>query len=227
MERKELQKILDTIKERYETELVPIGIHSKNLRVLTLKDIDEVTEKAVETPVGGKVALLYWGRIWEASLVLASFIGEQNLRADTTVLELGCGIGVTGLFLAAWGHRVVLTDINEDALLFANANIHLNDLGDRAQALKLDWRNPTLKGQFDYVIGSEIVYERDTYPAIIDVLRRYLKPMGTIYMSEGVRPVESTFYSLLEPYFRYEKRKLVMHTDDERHRVSIYTIRWK
>ncbi len=219
LKEKELQGILNSIKERYDTELVPIGIGSAQLRILTIRNLDEIIEKSVESTQ----RLPYWAKIWEASIVLASFIGEQKLKSKASVLELGAGMGVTGLFMAAWGNRVLMTDINENALLFARANVYLNDLEERVVVKKLDWMKPRLNRQFDYIVGSEIVYDRSSFPYLLDLLRKYLKPTGTLFLAEGRRARQSTFFPLMEKYFRYERRNLVMHSGDERYRISIYS----
>ncbi len=217
------QEILNRIEAKYETELVPIGMKSAQLKILTVKDIDVLIEKSAEKAKPGELRLPYWARIWEASIVLASFIGEQELREGASVLELGAGMGVTGLFMAAWGNKVLLTDNNEDALLFVRANIFLNDLQNNADVMMLDWASPNLKQQFDYIVGSEIVYVRETFPYLIELFRKYLKPTGTIFLAEGVRGGQSSFFKLMEKHFKYEKRGLVMRSGDEQYRVFIYT----
>ncbi|HEC32414.1 MAG TPA: methyltransferase domain-containing protein [Deltaproteobacteria bacterium] len=218
----ELQDILNRIKARYKTELVPIGIRSAQLKILAVKDIDALIDQAVTKSGTGDVRFKYWGKIWEASIVLASFIGEQDLMSGASVLELGAGTGVTGLFMAAWGNRVLLTDNSEDALLFARANIYLNDLQSNADVKLLDWTNPDLDRQFDYIVGSEIVHDENMFPHLLDLFIKYLKPSGTIFLAEAVKSNQSSFFEMLVKYFRYERRGLVMRSGDEQYRVSIY-----
>ena len=44
----DLQKLLDTIRKKYETELVPITVGSDQLRVLTIRNLDEIIEETAE-----------------------------------------------------------------------------------------------------------------------------------------------------------------------------------
>ncbi len=222
-ESEEAQEILNRIKTKFETALVPIGIGAAQLKILVVKDIDMLIEKAAGDPKIKNLHLPYWARIWEASIVLASFISEQTLKKGASVLELGAGMGITGLFMAAWGNKVLLTDNNEDALLFTRVNILLNDLQNNASVMKLDWANPELGQQFDFIVGSEIVYDRNTFRYLIDIFRKHLKPTGTIFLAEGLRSGrQSSFFELLEKHFRYERRGLVMRSGDEQYRVFVY-----
>lgn len=227
LEDQDLQKLLDTIRQKYETELVPITVGSEQLRFLTIQNLDEVIVETAEKGETGKIKLPYWGKIWESSVVLAHFIESKKLKPGTTVLELGAGVGVVGLFAASWGQNVTITDNNDEALLFAMANAMLNDLQEKAHVVKLDWTNPQMDKQFDYIIGSEIIYVRETYPFLIKLFQRFLKPAGTIFLAKSTSLPAKTFFPLLDKEYKYEEKRLVMRSNGEKFHITIYTVRNK
>lgn len=60
-----------------------------------------------------------------------------------TLLELGAGCGILSLIAARYGFsRIVLSDIVEDALRFAQANVLRNSLEDRVEVCHLDVTAP-------------------------------------------------------------------------------------
>jgi len=87
-------------------------------------------------------------------------------------------MGVVGLCAALCGHRVTISDINEDALHFARANALLNGLPD-VGIVKLDWNDPSHFEPYDVVFGSEVIYDRKSYPLLIEFLRRAAAPVGS------------------------------------------------
>ena len=82
------------------------------------------------------------------------------------------------------GHRITITDINEDALLFARANALLNGLTG-LEIRKLDWSDPGETHRYDVIVGSEVVYDRRSYPLLVDFLRRSLTPDGVIFLAKN------------------------------------------
>lgn len=57
-------------------------------------------------------------------------LSKVQVTKEDKVLDLGCGYGVVGIFVAKeiGGERVVMSDISEEALVLTNANLELNGL---------------------------------------------------------------------------------------------------
>jgi hypothetical protein len=106
-------------------------------------------------------------------------------RDDLTgmrVVELGCGVGLTGLAAAALGARVVLTDRDSHVLAQAAANIDLNkpallEAGGRAATFKLDWRDSAAlqmllreHGPFDLIVASDVLYSASLFPSLLHTI---------------------------------------------------------
>ena len=108
------------------------------------------------------------GNVWEAVPALIKSLGPLLDRLSSVapmpprVLELGAGMGLPGLWAAAQGAEVVLTESNLAVLELLERNARL--LGDGAPAVRaLDWS--ALPGwicgaEFDLVVASDVLYDR-------------------------------------------------------------------
>lgn len=78
---------------------------------------------------------------------MADFIlTHQKLFEGTTVLELGCGVGLVGIALAGIAKEIYLTDHDRNALQLCQNNVERNTDADAVVKIRcLDWikRNPS------------------------------------------------------------------------------------
>ena len=147
----------------------------------------------------------YWAEIWPASLALARWFCQQRPPIGTGwTRELGCGLGVVGMTLAALGWKVEATDYVEDALIFATYNAQKNRLSDRHRVGYLDWSNPVGKA-CDCLVASDVVYEKKNHVYLNRVLRALLQPGGRFYLSDPQRRSAKRFVEMLVKQ-RYEHR---------------------
>lgn len=82
------------------------------------------------------------------------FLGLMKIPEKGFILDLGCGWGAIGVFVAAThpGARVVMTDINKRAVWLASENIKLNSVNAEAR-----WGNlyePVINMEFDTILTN-------------------------------------------------------------------------
>jgi 16S rRNA G1207 methylase RsmC len=82
------------------------------------------------------------------------FLGLMRIPEKGRILDLGCGWGAIGVFVAAThpGTRVVMTDINKRAVWLASENIRLNKVNAEAR-----WGNlyePVINMKFDTILTN-------------------------------------------------------------------------
>ncbi len=165
--------------------------------------------------------------VWDAALVLADFLVKQEPEENRRILEIGAGLGFAGLCAAARGHQVTLTDNTPDALAFARLSVFHNNLTN-AHIEYFDWSAPTLDGNFDWIIGSDILYEIKNFEPVMKVFGRYLKPGGKIYLTQGIRGTgPKAFFDLIKPGYtvRYQEKKL--HSGGEGKKILFFEIQPK
>ena len=152
-----------------ETEEKTVGIKGRNFTLLTPKFIEEYIDS--ENPLQD---FPLWSKVWEASWVLADFLAGLPADPGKRILEIGCGLGLVGVVAASFGHKVVMTEHNPEALEFARANAELNHCPE-VEIIDLDWNSPSLYGRFDYIVGSEIVYHQKDFEPSPEPFRAFIE----------------------------------------------------
>lgn len=143
-------------------------------------------------------------RTWEASHFLAEWCSENaSYFQRKSVLELGSGLGLTGLAVVqnCKPSSYTFTDVHDSVLktLLKNVNINLsnesplsynaddgkyaNDLSENfqlsyhdtsVQIKKLDWACDTYDSDVDIVVAADVVYDPDVIPHFVKILKDVL-----------------------------------------------------
>ena len=104
----------------YDAEPIAITVGSHNLSLLRVKDLERFVDREAllrddtEEPP-------YWAHLWTGALTLARYIDAQVDCRDQAVLDLGCGLGLTGIIAALKGGRVTFVDKEPAAGSFLTA----------------------------------------------------------------------------------------------------------
>ena len=112
----------------------------------------------------------YWAELWPSARALARRVGSRALRG-ARVLELGCGLGLPSIAAALAGGRVLATDWSAEAIAFTERNAAAN--GATLETAVLSWsdaRALALRGPWDLVIGSDLLYEKRNVALVLGVL---------------------------------------------------------
>ena len=116
----------------------------------------------------------YWSYLWPAAAPFARALQSAPWPRGTDVLDLGSGIGLTGVASLARGDRVIFTDYDPQSLLLSRHNAVRNGFDD-PETLQLDWRKP-IDRTFRVITGSEVTYEKRNHEPLIELLKRMLAP---------------------------------------------------
>jgi len=222
----ELDELLENIEKDYKTEIVPITVSGRSLQCLKIADLDEIILDRLDTADLNGAELPYWGKIWEASILLAAYLIAQPVVPGRQILEIGTGLGVSGLFAASCGHDVTLSDHKEEIIRFIRANTLLNKL-DNVPVISVDWTKPASNQLYDWIVGSEVVYHRSTYDSLVQFLQQALKPNGTIFLAKSTSLPANVFFSKLTQYFKFKQLDKVMRSGDQEFAISLYAIKRK
>jgi len=160
----------------------------------------------VETVLGNGVGARLWGA---AKTACAGLARARDVVAGKRVLELGAGVGACGFFCAKLGAAsVALTDFEPPLLDALERATERNGVGSTCVVAALDWtrelRNERTPGDraladdavFDFIIGTDVLYERQHADALSACIARRLAPDGECLLVNAVR-YEGMFEQLL------------------------------
>lgn len=205
----------------------PIRIGDKKLELLRVKNIDPILSALEEDKEAGLESFPYWIKIWESSIVLAAHLYDQNLDKNQRVIELGAGMGVVGMFLAAFGHPVTLTDYNDDALSLLKKNAARNNL-DSVTVQKRDWNTMASADRYDIVCGAEMVYRKTDINAVFKAIEASVKPDGVVFLAHNIKRISMVdFLAQAGKRFDIDHTGKSITTDNEKKQFVIHTMKPK
>ena len=135
----------------------------------------------------------YWAYLWPGAFLLAEAVAREPWREGGSVLEIGCGLGLTGLVALARGLRVRFTDYDEAPLRFVTRSAAENGFDPTTfSTVRLDWRNPP-EARYPIILGADVLYERRLVPLVADLLAAMLEPGGLALIADPYRAAAEGF----------------------------------
>ncbi|XP_042436855.1 protein N-lysine methyltransferase METTL21A-like isoform X1 [Zingiber officinale] len=157
----------------YELTTFTFGRHS--LRLLCLRSA------STDYDLTGQV-------VWPGAVLLNNYLTENaGMLHGCSIIELGSGIGITGILCSRFCREIVLTDHNVEVLEIIRKNIELqSSLDDPCSAglsaLKLEWGNSDQLSKilqehpagFDLVLGADICFQQSSIPPLFNTVEKLL-----------------------------------------------------
>ncbi|XP_043692396.1 protein N-lysine methyltransferase METTL21A isoform X2 [Telopea speciosissima] len=131
--------------------------------------------------------------VWPGALLLNNYLSKNSdMLQGCSVIELGSGVGVTGILCSLFCTEVVLSDHNDEVVKILKKNIeHHRSLETSRScaglvAEKLEWGNPDhmsqilqkYPGGFDLVLGADICFQQASVPPLFDTVEQLLHLKG-------------------------------------------------
>ena len=155
-----------------------VEIGKTDLWVETPPDLDVLLDQAAEENPQAVDTIPYYAILWPSARGLAQYLWSvrEEWKKLGRITELGCGLGLPSVFLAKSGLQVLATDFHKDAGPWLTHNAEINQT--HVPYRSLDWEmilsNPAIAVpyQSDWVIGSDLLYEKCHIPALICSINR-------------------------------------------------------
>ena len=176
---------------------VQVGGHPFRLRVLS--DRQQFADPDGHSSRLG-ISSAQWclfGQLWPSGRLLAQAMDKAEI-AGKRILEIGCGIGLASLVLQRRGADVVASDIHPLAEPFLAYNAALNALpAIHYRQMRWDLPLQTL-GEFDMIIASDVLYERDHATLLSGVVARHARPHAEVLVTDPGRGNSAPFTRMLD-----------------------------
>lgn len=165
-----------------------------DLNIRSLLDIQQYFDPLGEAENAG-ISPACWplfGQIWPSAQKLADLM-QVYVLGERRVLEIGCGLALASMVVHRRNGDITASDCHPLTETFLKANLLLNTL----PALKYstgNWEriNPEL-GQFDLIIGSDVLYERNQPAALSAFIDRHAAPHAEVLIIDPNRGNRSAF----------------------------------
>jgi predicted nicotinamide N-methyase len=133
----------------------------------------------------------YFGVPWEAGLGLSQYLEKLDLEG-TRIIEIGSGLSLPSFIATRKKAHVIASDFHGDVKAFLDLNQKTNNI--YFEFFQMNWRKDYRDlGKFDYVIGSDILYESAHPDHVAISLKSFLRPGGKIILSDPGRAYVQKF----------------------------------
>lgn len=149
-------------------------------------------------------------KIWHSGLILMDYFTQNPLPEGCRVLDVGCGWGMTGIFLAKrFSCDVVAVDIDKNVFPFLHLHADVNGVDIEVMKKSYAALDESFLKTFDVVVGGDICFWDALTNKLDHLCRKARKARTRVVISD---PGRQPFYDLAE---RCEKRFGVTYTTRE------------
>jgi|YNPNPStandDraft_1061719.scaffolds.fasta_scaffold26631_1 2-polyprenyl-3-methyl-5-hydroxy-6-metoxy-1,4-benzoquinol methylase len=218
--------LYERLAARYGLGVEEVVIRGRHFRFVCVRDLEPLLSgKDLFASVSD---FPFWVKIWDASIALADMVARLPLKPGLRALEIGAGLGITGVVAAAFGCNVTITDIEEDILDFSRLSAAINGC-EMVSHAKLDWLSPSQSLKpFDMILGSEVLFNERFFLPLLTVFKQLLAPGGVIYLAHGAeRKSLAQFLPLCSGDYEIALQQRILSAGDDRSKIVLTRLKPK
>jgi predicted nicotinamide N-methyase len=178
----------------YSVETTSVRVAGIDYRIRMLSDRQQYYDPDGRAERAG-ISSATWpifGMIWPVGIALAEELSRIDIE-NRRILEVGCGLALCSLVLKRRGADITASDHHPLAQEFLIHNAELNDLSSIAYVdAAWETNHPTL-GQFDLIVGSDVLYEPNHAQLLQGFIERHAKPSAELMIADPGRGYRGQF----------------------------------
>lgn len=178
---------------KYRFQRFQIGEHDIQLKLL--RDLEQFSDPENSAKHLGisRAAWPLFGMVWASSEAMANYLLDYDF-SDRKILEIGCGMALISHTLNAMGANISAMDIHPVVGEFLSDNTELNGTKD-IPFHNASWSDPDVElGQFDLIVGSDILYEPKHVKHLADFIQRHAKDRSEVIIVDPDRGQGGAFH---------------------------------
>ena len=148
----------------------------------------------------------YWAKVWASADTLVQFLREEPAWIQNKiVLEIGAGIGIPSLSIAAQTDKIVISDYAPDAVALLQKNIEHLKLNN-ASAACIDWNHISDDVIADTILLSDTNYEPAVHENLTLLVEKFINKGSTILLATPNRLASNPFIERISKYIYRSKQ---------------------
>ena len=148
----------------------------------------------------------YWAKVWASADALVEFLREEPAWIQNKiVLEIGAGIGIPSLSIAAQTDKIVISDYAPDAVALLQKNIEHLKLNN-ASATCIDWNHISDDVIADTILLSDTNYEPAVHENLTFLVEKFINKGSTILLATPNRLASNPFIERISKYMYRSKQ---------------------
>ena len=148
----------------------------------------------------------YWAKVWASADALVQFLREEPAWIQNKiVLEIGAGIGIPSLSIAAQTDKIVISDYAPDAVALLQKNIEHLKLNN-ASAACIDWNRISEDVIADTILLSDTNYEPAVHENLTFLVEKFINKGSTILLATPNRLASTPFIERISKYMYRSKQ---------------------
>lgn len=192
-------------------DLPDLGQLTKQKEGLTLKKNKPTTEhrfRGVTMPTSSHPVIrqvrrqgvnpsIHGNKLWKSSRLLIDYLNKNRPDHCKTVLDVGCGWGISGIWCAkTLGSQVTSVDADPDVFPFLEASAELNGVSTTPLVSTFEELSKRQLSKFDMLIAADICFWDDLVDPVYKLVNRAVKAgVKHIVIAD---PERSTFYDMAQ-----------------------------
>ncbi|WP_028455673.1 class I SAM-dependent methyltransferase [Chitinilyticum litopenaei] len=183
----------------YQTRNQQVHVHSAApLAIRSLLDKQQFHDPDGSAAAAGITAATWplFGQVWPSAQKLADLMQTWHIDGRR-VLEIGCGLALASLVIQRREGNITASDCHPLTESFLRANLLLNDLPPLPYHTG-NWGrdNPGL-GEFDLIIGSDVLYERSHPEQLAGFIALHAAPACEVLIVDPNRSNRNAFHRVM------------------------------
>ncbi len=192
----------------FQTRLIPLAIDAvAPLTLRALKNRQQYSDPGgIALAMGVSPAL--WplsGLLWPSAYYLAHALAQRPVDLRERMLEIGCGLALPSLVSHRKGARITASDHNPLSFTLLRENLRLNRLAPDLPFRYGHWgdardiqppemlRRDLLSEQYDFIAGSDLLYERSSAANLSAFIHRHARPKAHVWIVDANRGYRAAF----------------------------------